>query len=68
MRHLAGGAEPVPGGQLVQRRPQAVHVEGLVAVVTQQQLVVVALTPADLAALMVGRGRVLYFCEVDLVY
>ena len=38
---LAGRAQPLAGRDAVERRPQAEHVEGLVALVAQDQLLVV---------------------------
>ena len=49
--HEAGGTEPLPAWHMHQSGSQAVHVEGLVALITQQQLLIVALLAADLALL-----------------
>ena len=49
--HDAGGAEPVSLGHVGEGGAQAVHVERLVALVTQQQVVLPALLTADLALL-----------------
>ena len=50
-QYLAGRTEPVPTGQLGEGGAQAVHVEGMVTVVAQQEAVIVSLFAADLAFL-----------------
>ncbi len=54
-RRLAGDAEPVAPWDRLQRRPQTVEVEALVAPVAQQQVLVVRLAPTDAAARVLHR-------------